>query len=168
MDGELRYRDRRLLRPSSRRAARGERVEERLDATRKRSGGAIGIDAREARLLLAELREFLRGQACSPSERKLPVEIERTFVQSIASAKARRPIAYSIGHKEFSGLSLAFNPRCSSRGRDRAAFVSRAAARVSRHSATLVTVQRSDALAIKRHRPNSPWWQLDSTRAALV
>ena len=72
--------------------------------------GASGLDAREARLLLAEATGFSRASILAFSEKALPEESQSRFSSFIERRKKGEPIAYIVGHKEFYGLGLAVNP----------------------------------------------------------
>jgi len=128
--------------------------------------GASGIDAREARLLLAEAAGFSEASVLAFPERKLPVEIERTFFQSIARRKRGEPIAYIVGHKEFYGLSLAVNPAVLIPRPETELLVDLALQLDFSSIADLGTGSGAIALAIKRQRPKAHVVATDSrTRA---
>ena len=68
------------------------------------------LDAREARLLLAEATGFSEASVLAHPERELPADAEARF-RDFAARRARgEPIAYILGAKEFYGLPLAVNP----------------------------------------------------------
>lgn len=68
------------------------------------------LEAREARLLLAEATGFSEASVLAHPERELPAEAEARF-RDFAARRARgEPIAYILGMKEFYGLPLAVSP----------------------------------------------------------
>jgi release factor glutamine methyltransferase len=69
-----------------------------------------GIDAREARLLLAEVAGFSQASLAASPEQEIPFEVENAFLELIEKRKAGVPVAYLLGRKEFYGLELAVNP----------------------------------------------------------
>jgi release factor glutamine methyltransferase len=71
---------------------------------------ASGIDAREARLLLAEVCGFSEASLAASPEQDIPFEVENAFLEFIEKRKAGMPVAYLLGRKEFYGLALAVNP----------------------------------------------------------
>jgi release factor glutamine methyltransferase len=68
------------------------------------------IDAREARLLLAEATGFSEASVLAFPERPLPVATEKRFREFVKRRGKGEPVAYILGHKEFYGLRLAVNP----------------------------------------------------------
>jgi len=71
---------------------------------------ASEIDAREARLLLAEGRGFSQAALVALPEQEIPYEVENAFFDFIKRRKKGEPVAYILGRKEFYGLELAVNP----------------------------------------------------------
>lgn len=71
---------------------------------------ASGIDAREARILLAHALQLSRVQLITQNERTLNAE-EAARVSDLFSRRARgEPIAYLVGEREFYGLPLFVTP----------------------------------------------------------
>lgn len=68
------------------------------------------LEAREARLLLAEATGFSEASVLAHPERELPAEAEARFRDCAARRARGEPIAYILGMKEFYGLPLAVNP----------------------------------------------------------
>jgi release factor glutamine methyltransferase len=68
------------------------------------------LDAREARLLLAQATGFSEASVLAHPERELPPEAEARFLEFAARRARGEPIAYILGKKEFYGLALAVNP----------------------------------------------------------
>jgi release factor glutamine methyltransferase len=71
---------------------------------------ASGIDAREARLLLAEVCGFSQASLAASPEQEIPFEVENAFLALIKKRIDGEPVAYILGRKEFYGLELAVNP----------------------------------------------------------
>ena len=68
-----------------------------------------GIDAREARLLLAEVAGFSQASVVAFPEKELPAKTEESFFNLVSRRRRGEPIAYLIGHKGFYGLELTVN-----------------------------------------------------------
>jgi release factor glutamine methyltransferase len=130
--------------------------------------GASGIDAREARLLLAEASGFSEASVLAFPERRLAAEIEQTFFQSVARRKRGEPIAYIVGHKEFYGLSLAVNPAVLIPRPETELLVDLALQLEFSSIVDLGTGSGAIALAIKRQRPKARVVATDSSAAALA
>ena len=130
--------------------------------------GASGIDAREARLLLAEAAGFSEASVLAFPERKLPAEIEQTFFQSVARRKRGEPIAYIVGHKEFYGLDLIVNPAVLIPRPETELLVDLALQREFSSVVDLGTGSGAIALAIKRQRPQARVVAVEASAAALV
>ena len=71
---------------------------------------ASGIDAREARLLLAEASGFSQASLAASPEQTIPFEVENAFFDFTRRRQGGEPIAYILGRKEFYGLELSVNP----------------------------------------------------------
>ena len=71
---------------------------------------ASGIDAREARLLLAEVCGFSQASLAASPEQEIPFEVENAFFEFTQRWKNGEPVAYILGRKEFYGLDLSVNP----------------------------------------------------------
>jgi release factor glutamine methyltransferase len=69
-----------------------------------------GIDAREARLLLAEVAGFSQASLAASPDEDVPFEVENAFLESVRRRIAGEPVAYILGRKEFYGLDLSVNP----------------------------------------------------------
>jgi release factor glutamine methyltransferase len=70
---------------------------------------ASGIDAREARLLLAEVGGFSQASLAASPEQTIPFEVENAFLDFTRRRQGGEPIAYILGRKEFYGLELSVN-----------------------------------------------------------
>jgi len=71
---------------------------------------AAGIDAREARLLLAEVAGFSQASLAASPGQEIPFEVENAFLEVVEKRKAGIPVAYILGRKEFYSLELSVNP----------------------------------------------------------
>ena len=71
---------------------------------------ASGIDAREARLLLAEVCGFSQASLAASPEQDIPFEVENAFLELTKKRQDGMPVAYILGRKEFYGLELSVNP----------------------------------------------------------
>ena len=71
---------------------------------------ASGIDAREARLLLAEACGFSQASLAASPGQEIPFEVENAFFELTRKRQAGVPVAYILGRKEFYGLDLLVNP----------------------------------------------------------
>jgi release factor glutamine methyltransferase len=71
---------------------------------------ASGIDAREARLLLAAATGLSEASVLAHPERQLPFPTETSFLNMTRRRAAGEPVAYILGHKEFYGMELAVDP----------------------------------------------------------
>ncbi len=67
-------------------------------------GSASGMDAREARLLLAAATGFTEASVLAFPEREIPAHVAARFSEFISRRKAGEPVAYNLGRKEFYGL----------------------------------------------------------------
>ncbi|HSH06791.1 MAG TPA: peptide chain release factor N(5)-glutamine methyltransferase [Burkholderiales bacterium] len=69
-----------------------------------------GIDAREARLLLAAAAQLPEARIAAHPERPLEAPVRARFEDWALRRRAGEPIAYLIGWREFYGLRLAVTP----------------------------------------------------------
>jgi release factor glutamine methyltransferase len=107
-------------RPSNWSSSRKRRREKRTGAFLVRCTGAFltvseaiaasGIDAREARLLLAEVSGFSQAGLAASPEQEIPFEVESAFFDFAKRRFQGEPVAYILGRKEFYGLELSVNP----------------------------------------------------------
>jgi release factor glutamine methyltransferase len=71
---------------------------------------ASGIEAREARLLLAEVCGFSQASLMASPEQEIPFEVENAFFEFTRRRTLGEPVAYILGRKEFYGIGLSVNP----------------------------------------------------------
>ena len=129
---------------------------------------ASGLDAREARLLLAEVSGFSQASVIASGERQLPAETEKSFFEFASRRKKGEPIAYIVGHKEFYGLDLAVNPAVLIPRPETELLVDLALQGDFSNMADLGTGSGAIAIAVKRHRPNARVVGVEASAAALV
>jgi release factor glutamine methyltransferase len=126
-----------------------------------------GIDAREARLLLAAATGFSQASVLAHPERELPAEIQKSF-QEMAARRARgEPVAYILGRKEFYGLDLTVTPAVLIPRPETELLVDLALARRPATVVDLGTGSGAIALALKRHLPAARVIATDASAAAL-
>ena len=71
---------------------------------------ASGIDAREARLLLAAATGLSEAGVLAHPERSLPENQKTLFIEMAGRRALGEPVAYILGYKEFYGMELAVDP----------------------------------------------------------
>jgi release factor glutamine methyltransferase len=135
------------------------RVEEALNSS--------GIDAREARLLLAAATGFSEASVLAHPERELPAEIQKSFLDMATRRAAGEPVAYILGRKEFYGLDLTVTPAVLIPRPETELLVDIALAREPASIVDLGTGSGAIALAIKRHLPAARVIATDASAAAL-
>ena len=126
------------------------------------------LDAREARLLLAQATGFSEASVLAHPERSLPPEAEARFLEFAARRARGEPIAYLLGQKEFYGLPLAVNPAVLIPRPETELLVELALARKPASVLDLGTGSGAIALAIKRHLPQARVVAVEASAAALA
>jgi release factor glutamine methyltransferase len=127
-----------------------------------------GIDAREARLLLAEVCGFSQASLAASPEQEIPFEVENAFLEFIEKRKTGIPVAYLLGRKEFYGLDLSVNPSVLIPRPETELLVDLALERNPASVLDLGTGSGAIALAIKHARPTCGVVAVDADLSALV
>lgn len=130
-----------------------------------------GIDAREARLLLAAAAQLPEARIVAHPERPLEPPVRARFEDWAARRRAGEPIAYLTGRREFYGLSLVVTPAVLIPRHESELLVERALAVLPTQGRCRVldlgTGSGALALAIKHARPAAQVVGSDASRAAL-
>lgn len=129
---------------------------------------ASGIDAREARLLLAEVGGFSQASLMASPAQEIPFEVENAFFEFVRRRMQGEPVAYILGRKEFYGLDLSVNPSVLIPRPETELLVDLALEKDPASVLDLGTGSGAIALAIKRHLPKAKVVAVDSSMAALV
>jgi len=126
-----------------------------------------GIDAREARLLLAAATGFSEAAVLAFQERDIPAEAEERFLGFVQRRSKGEPVAYILGHKEFFSLDLIVNPAVLVPRPETELLVDLVLGRKPASVLDLGTGSGAIALAIKRHLPGARVVASDASAAAL-
>lgn len=129
---------------------------------------ASGIDAREARLLLAEVCGFSQASLAASPEQEIPFEVENAFFEFTGRRKKGEPVAYILGRKEFYGLDLSVNPSVLIPRPETELLVDLALERNPSSVLDLGTGSGAIALAIKHERPACKVVAVDADLSALL
>jgi release factor glutamine methyltransferase len=129
---------------------------------------ALGIDPREARLLLAAATGFSEASLLAFPERGLPAEVEKAFLESVARRRRGEPIAYILGRKEFYSLELAVTPAVLIPRPETELLVELALERRPSSVLDLGTGSGAIALAVKKHLPACAVTAVEASEAALA
>jgi release factor glutamine methyltransferase len=127
-----------------------------------------GIDAREARLMLAEVCGFSQASLIAAPEQEIPFEVENAFFGFARRRIQGEPVAYILGRKEFYGLDLAVNPSVLIPRPETELLVDLA---LERHPASVLdlgTGSGAIGIAVKFKRPKIRIVAVDSDLSALV
>jgi release factor glutamine methyltransferase len=128
---------------------------------------ACGLDAREARLLLAQATGFSEAAVLAFPERSLSPEAEQRFMDFAARRRDGEPVAYILGRKEFYGLPLAVNPAVLIPRPETELLIELALEHDFSNLLDLGTGSGAIALAIKKHRPAARVVAVEASAAAL-
>ena len=128
---------------------------------------ASGIDAREARLLLAAAAGLPEATVVAFPERELAAESAARFADFSARRRQGEPVAYILGRKEFYGIELVVTPAVLIPRPETELLVDLALQRPFSSLLDLGTGSGAIALAIKKHRPQARVVATDTSAAAL-
>jgi release factor glutamine methyltransferase len=129
---------------------------------------ALGIDPREARLLLAAATGFSEASLLAFPERGLPESVEKAFLESVERRRRGEPIAYILGRKEFYSLELEVDPAVLIPRPETELLVDLALGRRPSSVLDLGTGSGAIALALKKHLPSATVVAVEASAAALA
>lgn len=129
---------------------------------------ASGIDAREARLLLAAATGFSEAAVVAFPEKEVPGKEAALFREMASRRAAGEPVAYILGRKEFYGLELAVSPAVLIPRPETELVVELALQGQFSSMVDLGTGSGAIALALKRERPKARVVAVEASAAALV
>jgi release factor glutamine methyltransferase len=129
---------------------------------------ASGIEAREARLLLASATGFSEASLISNLERALAPDVALEFMKRAERRKSGEPIAYIVGFKEFYSMQLAVNPAVLIPRPETELLVDLALQLSFSSVVDLGTGSGAIAIAIKHQRPEARVVATDFSAEALV
>ena len=129
---------------------------------------ASGIDAREARILLAEVCGFSQASLAASPGQEIPFEVENAFFDLTRKRKDGVPVAYLLGRKEFYGLELAVDPSVLIPRPETELLVDLALERRPASVLDLGTGSGAIAIALKFKMPEARVVAVDSDLSALV
>jgi len=131
----------------------------------------VGIDAREARLLLAAAAQLPEARVAAHPELILEDVVYARFADWVARRRAGEPVAYLTGWREFYGLRLAVTPAVLIPRHESELLVERALVALPEHAAPRVldlgTGSGALALAIKHARRDAQVIAVEASAAAL-
>lgn len=127
-----------------------------------------GIDARDARILLAAATGFSEASVLAFPEKALAPETEARALDFFSRRRRGEPVAYILGRKEFYGLELAVNPAVLIPRPETELLVELALQRPFSTVLDLGTGSGAIALALKKARPPARVVAVEASAAALV
>ena len=128
---------------------------------------ASGLQAREARILLAAAAGFSQAAVLAFPERALPAECAERFSGFASRRRQGEPVAYILGEQEFYGLRLAVTPAVLIPRPETELLVELALEREFERVVDLGTGCGAIALAIKHQRPAARVVAVEASAAAL-
>lgn len=130
-----------------------------------------GIDAREARLLLAAAAGLLQSQLAAEPDKRLDESVCARFEAWAARRRQGEPVAYLTGWREFYGITLAVTPAVLIPRHESELLVERALALLPAQAPWRVldlgTGSGALALAIKHERPAAQVVAVEASEPAL-
>jgi len=129
---------------------------------------ASGVDAREARVLLAEVCGLSQARLAAAPEQDVPFEVENAFRELIRRRKEGEPVAYILGRREFYGLELSVDRSVLVPRPETELLVDLALERNARSVVDLGTGSGAIALAVKFNKPETRIVAVDSDTSALA
>ena len=129
--------------------------------------GASGLEAREARLLLAHATGFSGAAVVAFPERSVSDEAAARFAAFAERRRRGEPVAYIVGEKEFYGLPITVTPAVLIPRPETELLVDLALQRPFTAVADLGTGSGAIALALKKHRPAARVVAVEASAAAL-
>jgi len=127
-----------------------------------------GIEALDARVLLAAATGFSEASVIAVPERTLAAEAAARFADFAARRRRGEPLAYILGEQEFYGLRLAVNPAVLIPRPETELLVDLALARDFSAVVDLGTGCGAIALALKHSRPRARVVAVEASTAALA
>ena len=127
-----------------------------------------GIEARDARILLAAATGFSEAVVVAFPEKALPPATEARALDFFSRRRRGEPVAYILGRKEFYGLELAVNPAVLIPRPETELLVELALERPFSTGLDLGTGSGAIALALKKLRPRARVVAVEASAAALV
>jgi release factor glutamine methyltransferase len=128
---------------------------------------ASGLDAREARLLLAAATGFSEASVLAFPERDLPDDVLLSFKAMSERRSLGEPVAYILGRKEFYGIELLVNPAVLIPRPETELLVDLALQRDFSKAVDLGTGSGAIALAVKRNRARAGVLAVEASAAGL-
>jgi release factor glutamine methyltransferase len=128
---------------------------------------ASGLEAREARLLIAHATGFSSAAVLAFPERSLSPEPAARFAAFAERRRRGEPVAYIVGEKEFYGLALTVNPAVLIPRPETELLVELALERPYASVVDLGTGSGAIALALKKQRPTARVVAVEASAAAL-
>ena len=126
-----------------------------------------GLDAREARILLAAATGFSQAAVLASPQRALSADVAARFAAFAARRRQGEPVAYILGEQEFYGLRLTVTPAVLIPRPETELLVDLALEREFMRAADLGTGCGAIALAIKHERPAARVVGVEASAAAL-